>query len=239
MPIKAAQKEALEEHSRSIDSCSLNFSSETDEPVPKAQTTDGRGEGVLPPSENTSASDRRSASPESEVVARLEGEVKKSREHSARLESSMKLIQEENAASAPGSRNSKRLRAKRRQQKKLAGPSSAPPQAVAGPSTATNAASRTKRSLKTGRKATAPGKKAALNPKPSKGKRKKPAPQAQPAPEPRHSAAGPASMETPWVEVVGRNKKKRKPAAASEHQPRQPARRLSQSYDRHAPRRSS
>ncbi|XP_037303159.1 serine/arginine repetitive matrix protein 1-like, partial [Manduca sexta] len=144
-------------HSRSIDSCSLNFTSDTDEPAPKTQATDGRGRGRPPsvgkyvglrqaqrerdrlkreeirtktsPSQKedlekcghivraivrksgnlkgtsqkalnwvTSKITRYITQPESEVVARLEDEVKKSREHSARLESSMKLIQEENAA---------------------------------------------------------------------------------------------------------------------------------------------
>ncbi|XP_037296427.1 proteoglycan 4-like [Manduca sexta] len=241
--------------------------------------------------------------PESEVVARLECEVKKSREHSARLEASMKLIQEENTAlrrrleeleasasktsaeemwamvearvqarvesalmgpaqrpalahetrtstgdtqlpvsggivGGPPQPKTKREKGKGTGKKTVpvppiptpvAGPSSAPPQTVAGPSAATanEAASRTKRSPENRKKeATAPGKKAALNPKPPpKEKRKKPAPQAQPASEPRPLPPAPASMETPWVEVVGRNKKKRKPAAAVNTQPRQPARR--------------
>ncbi|XP_037302130.1 serine/arginine repetitive matrix protein 1-like [Manduca sexta] len=111
----------------------------------------------------------------------------------------------------------------------VAGPSSAPPQAVAGPSAAkaTEAESRTKKSRDNGKKeATAPGKKTAPNHKPPpKVKGKKPPPQAQPAPEPRPLPPAPASMETPWVEVVSRNRKKRKPAVAVNTQPRQPARR--------------
>ncbi|XP_037301686.1 MAP7 domain-containing protein 1-like [Manduca sexta] len=195
-------------HSRSIDSWSLNLTSDTDEPVPKAQTTDGRGRG-RPPSVGKYVGLRQAQrerdrlkreearqKPESEVVARLECEVKKSLEHSARLEASMKLIQEENTA------------LRRRLEELEASASKTSAEEMWAMEEGGDGARE----------------KAALNPKPSKGKRKKPALQA-PAPEPRPLPPAPASMETPWVEVVGRNKKKRKPAAAVNTQPRQPARR--------------
>ncbi|XP_037302465.1 caskin-1-like, partial [Manduca sexta] len=110
----------------------------------------------------------------------------------------------------------------------VAGPSSAPPQTVAGPPRPQRMKRHQGRrgALKTGKEGDGAREKGGAQPQtPPKEKRKKPAPQAQPAPEPRPLPPAPASMETPWVEVVGRNKKKRKPAAAVNTQPRQPARR--------------
>ncbi|KAG6463650.1 hypothetical protein O3G_MSEX013993 [Manduca sexta] len=168
-------------HSRSIDSCSLNFTSDTDEPAPKTQTTAGRGRERPPSvgkyvglkqaqrerdklkreearlkaekeledrlkfvrspmprrvdidedrpvtkedleqcgnvvhaialkSGNLKGTSQKAlnwvtnkitqyiAQPESEIIARLEGEAKKWRENSARLDESLKRLQEENTA---------------------------------------------------------------------------------------------------------------------------------------------
>ncbi|XP_037301982.1 proteoglycan 4-like [Manduca sexta] len=106
----------------------------------------------------------------------------------------------------------------------IAGPSSAPPQAVAGPSTA--AASTPAMAPTTARrreKSAAPAKKPAPGSKPKKGGRKEPA--SQPAPEPRPLPPAPATMETPWVEVARRKKKGKSTAApTSSAQPPKPTR---------------
>ncbi|XP_037299645.1 translation initiation factor IF-2-like [Manduca sexta] len=108
----------------------------------------------------------------------------------------------------------------------IAGPSSAPPQAVAGPSTA--AASTSTMAPATTRrreKSAAAVKKSLQGSKPKKSGRKDPA--VQPAPEPRPLPSAPATMETPWVEVARRKKKGKTTEAptTTSVQPPKPSRR--------------
>ncbi|XP_037303208.1 translation initiation factor IF-2-like, partial [Manduca sexta] len=111
-------------HSQSIDNCSLR-SSDTDEPPPKAPTTDGRGRGRSTPTPTTGKyvgikkaqqerdrlkreearkraeeelEERLRYQPESAAITRLEEERKKWRENSARLEESVKRLEEENSS---------------------------------------------------------------------------------------------------------------------------------------------
>ncbi|XP_037300865.1 translation initiation factor IF-2 [Manduca sexta] len=126
-------------HSRSIDSVSLHFTSDTDEPAPKTLATDGRGRGasslgradadedrpvlkedlrecgqivraIVRKSGNLKGTSQKALNrvinliiryveqPESAAIARLEEERKKAKEESARLEATVKGLQEENAS---------------------------------------------------------------------------------------------------------------------------------------------
>ncbi|XP_037301776.1 neurofilament heavy polypeptide-like [Manduca sexta] len=195
--------------------------------------------------------------PESAAIARLDEERKKAKEESARLEATVKGLQEENASlrrrlesrpgvesalmgpahrptlaherkAAPGDtqlpvtsgfvggapNNGKPAKNKGKGKAKgpaepapplsapATGPSSAPPTAVPGPS------------------------RAPAKPGGKKKQTKKDTP-AQAAPEPRPLPPAPTSMETPWVVVAKRTRKKERPAptSAANTQPPQSTRR--------------